>query len=417
MAVSHEDWDYTIRKWGEWEESVANMRTFKISNAYNAKNAWGKYNRFTGYLREWVEERINGDQHRSFYKQENALCQEDVEIQNAKMTGNWWKKAMKLADGKKVDGLPSLGDMSPENKEKVYTLFLPAYRALKESYAKRTWRDWFTNHSQYTAERDSIKALEGIMRSLTGDSVARFRDRYQEHCTEFVTSDYVAARNLRSQTLMRAELTNNIEEANRAMNAPEYQKDVADMFVNVVSEISQKNHQPVNMGMLKMQIAGDTVDKLKACMKEINEGYRGCHLDDECTNEQARQIAVENIRSLFREALSAVAPLQLPMKDKIAVAQKITDHMMKSSATILKNSENMSDLDGTYLLKNDAQGLTDSLASSGFDKDEISDGIYYLTRERQPISIEMNDGANAKLSEPIVNDDNVLQLNHSQLSQ
>jgi hypothetical protein len=78
-----------------------------------------------------------------------------------------------------------LKEMGDAKKKDVYTSLMPVYTAIKENFDKRfKLFSWIFDHARYTAERDSIKALSGLMQALTGDSkneidrnYAMFRDK------------------------------------------------------------------------------------------------------------------------------------------------------------------------------------------------------------------------------------------------
>ena len=138
-----------------WETRVDVMGYFEMPENYKANTETGKYARFTGFLKEWMIE---------------ALTSKDsnLSISGDNFPENWWDVAMKIGSGKKIENtLPSLGDIvDDDDKAVVLDTLLPAYRALTEKFEKRSVFQWLFNHSQYTAERDSINALKGVMTSL-----------------------------------------------------------------------------------------------------------------------------------------------------------------------------------------------------------------------------------------------------------
>ena len=156
-----------------WETRVDVMGYFEMPENYKANTETGKYARFTGFLKEWMIE---------------ALTSKDS---NLPLTGrsfpeNWWNVAMKIGSGKNVENtLPSLGEIvDDDDKAVVLDTLLPAYRALTEKFEKRSVFQWLFNHSQYTAERDSINALKGVMTSLlncTPDDINASLATYKEN--------------------------------------------------------------------------------------------------------------------------------------------------------------------------------------------------------------------------------------------
>mgnify|MGYP006923249379 CR=1 FL=1 len=63
----------------------------------------------------------------------------------------------------------------------VYDTFMPAYRALSESFARRSIFQWIFNHAQYTAERDAIRGLRGLMMCLTAKTSEELRLEYNSY--------------------------------------------------------------------------------------------------------------------------------------------------------------------------------------------------------------------------------------------
>jgi hypothetical protein len=59
---------------------------------------------------------------------------------------------------------------------------------LKDSFEKRWWFEWLFNHKQYVTERDSIKALKGVMMALTGDDAEVIDRELEEHRDSVPTS-------------------------------------------------------------------------------------------------------------------------------------------------------------------------------------------------------------------------------------
>ena len=167
-----------LYRWLLWANRVDNMSGFEIPKGYEAPNSTNEYDRFVGFFKDWTFTRII-----STYKEKDLTGPEFTRIATEDIFADialdkrvddrerFWKDAISSRGNKRIKAsLPSMKQKSDSHKESVYNLFLPAYRALKDSFDRRSIWQWFTNHSQYTAERDSIRALEGVMRSLTGDS-------------------------------------------------------------------------------------------------------------------------------------------------------------------------------------------------------------------------------------------------------
>jgi hypothetical protein len=132
------------------------------------------------------------------------LDEDRKHISSAKeLEGNWWKRAIKA--GKRSTepslayDLPCFGEYSKDADQKsIISSFMPAYRAIKESYDKRSWFQWITNHSQYTAERDSLRALKGMMMALLEVDSEGLNEKYNAYCKSVkdsgLTSEEIAAK-------------------------------------------------------------------------------------------------------------------------------------------------------------------------------------------------------------------------------
>ena len=192
-----------INRWFEWENRLSVMSEFPMHDRYKASKSNNEYDRFVGFVKEWAFERMKTAEKIpnpnnvgeiigfNFSAENNVLVTNKDEeafamlsfkrIDNQRVLrtldervddpDKFWKAAMASSGNKKIK--ESMPKIDGEYNKPVYALFMPAYRALKDRFEQRSIWQWFTNHDQYTAERDSIKALEGIMRSLTGDSLEK----------------------------------------------------------------------------------------------------------------------------------------------------------------------------------------------------------------------------------------------------
>ena len=112
-----------------------------------------------------------------------------------KLPENWWKLAMRTGKTGVIDeDMPGEGDgvfdpLEDDRRAALYDMLMPAYRAFRENFQARPWYHWFTQHDRYTAERDTMHAIRGIMMTLTGFDRATFDsdyNQYVEHVTEQV---------------------------------------------------------------------------------------------------------------------------------------------------------------------------------------------------------------------------------------
>ena len=180
-----------------WKLMVAEMDFCELN--LQDQNVGKTYDRFTEHVQNSINEAING----------KAVYLDNLhEGSHDPLPENWWDVAIGIYDGKKV--LPILAQEDAENsslyiideedekeneakspaeilydsvgctKDAVYDSLLPVYTAIKESYDSRfKLFSWIFDHARYTAERDSMKALSGLIQALTGDSKKEVDRRYK----------------------------------------------------------------------------------------------------------------------------------------------------------------------------------------------------------------------------------------------
>ena len=187
-----------------WQLTVEGKDVMEIPDAgYEASGKSGKYDRFTTFVREFVERTVNGqDIGISFFKSDKRF----PAISEGSTHKNWWKQAMDLGSGKLYASLklPTIENPKKEEVTAVMNAFLPAYRAIKENFDRRPFWHWFTQHDQYTAERDSLKALKGIMMSLAKTHSGAIDGYLEKYCDELTGS----GRNLDNRKELLAAMRN-----------------------------------------------------------------------------------------------------------------------------------------------------------------------------------------------------------------
>ena len=177
-----------------WKIFAAEMYFFDFDK--NGPKTEKTYTYFTNFVKSHVEKAINGK------SQYIANIDEDV---NHELPSNWWEVAIGIHDGKKiipnvvdddssvdsaleeVEETPAeiLRNIARASKEDTYNALLPVYTALRENYDSRfKLFGWIFDHARYTAERDSMKALSGMIQALTGDSKEELDRRYREFKAE-----------------------------------------------------------------------------------------------------------------------------------------------------------------------------------------------------------------------------------------
>ena len=179
MALTNEQ-----KKLLYWQVATEGMDLLEIpKKGYKAGNEKDLYDRFTTFVRELVEKSLNGQKTGvDYFDTADGL----PGFNEGSIDGNWWEQAKRLGDGKPPENntIPAINNPKEEEVTAVMNTLLPLYRATKESYDRRPFWQWITNHSQYTAERDTAKALRGLMMSLTGSTAEEIDARLDTYSKE-----------------------------------------------------------------------------------------------------------------------------------------------------------------------------------------------------------------------------------------
>ena len=188
------------KKLGFWQVAVAGKDALNIPQGYESARKKGTYDRFTGFVSEFINRCLRYGVNLNIPELEES--RKDISSAN-ELEGNWWKRAIKAGkrstEPSPSDDLPCFGVYSKDaDQESIISSFMPAYRAIKESYDKRSWFQWITNHSQYTAERDSLRALKGMMMALLEVDSEGLDEKYNAYCKSVkdsgLTSEEIAAK-------------------------------------------------------------------------------------------------------------------------------------------------------------------------------------------------------------------------------
>ena len=171
------------QRYNLWKNRITNINNLEIPDSFAAdmsdKEKVGTYNRFNGYVKQWMLGILCGDE----TKRNDIHSSEfsDFNIYADTLPDNWYKRAISAANSKSKKGLPVLGTPDSKTSHNLYTKVMPAYRALKESFDKRPFWHWITRHAEYTAERDALNAIKGFTRAATGIDPKTFDNMYIDY--------------------------------------------------------------------------------------------------------------------------------------------------------------------------------------------------------------------------------------------
>ena len=234
--------DYQSRQFMAWKNKVIKPDIFMIDDDYKTHLEPDTYKRMTGFINEYFGK----------------------ELSDRGIPTDWWDSALKVRAGKQPENNPIALVESEYDKEKIMRELMPAYRALKESYSKRWFFEIIFNNKAYTAERDAIKAMEGLMMATTGMNLKEIDAELKAHQKGIVET---------------AEEKKSIIESNK--NLRRYLKN-PDKFIREQAKAIEKH----NAGMRKMGFSPESYaelpdlspyeryanycDKLKGNQKSIN---------------------------------------------------------------------------------------------------------------------------------------------------
>ena len=364
-----------------WESRVANMNGFAIPERYELSGAKGKYARFTGFIEAWITEAF---QHADDVISDDASLMQfgRLELDMSKIKDDWFKHAQNVAIGKETEAnLPTTKENATDaDKKIIYDTFLPAYRAIKERFEKRSFWQFIFNHAQYVAERDSLRAIEGVVTTLTGEGKAGLEAAYAQYKIELPTSNTIEA-------LAHESVRADVEKV-EAARAEEVAKEIAHQ--NAIEEEKQKEKEEImakNASDLtcedqaKVLFDDDgfkkstedsllsAVDKSKFMAKKtiikpmlyapltfeamkFNQKYDN-YVADESSKEELENMVAEQAKAMYKVAFTKLMAFKLDLKDRIVAAQKITDTILNSATPVAFNQKDFGKYGKNFALKDD----------------------------------------------------------------
>ena len=364
-----------------WESRVANMNGFAIPERYELSGAKGKYARFTGFVEMWITEAF---QHADDVISDDASLMQfgRLELDMSKIKDDWFKHAQNVAIGKETEAnLPTTKENATDaDKKIIYDTFLPAYRAIKERFEKRSFWQFIFNHAQYVAERDSLRAIEGVVTTLTGEGKAGLEAAYAQYKIELPTSNTIEA-------LAHESVRADVEKV-EAARAEEVAKEIAHQ--NAIEEEKQKEKEEImakNASDLtcedqaKVLFDDDgfkkstedsllsAVDKSKFMAKKtiikpmlyapltfeamkFNQKYDN-YVADESSKEELENMVAEQAKAMYKVAFTKLMAFKLDLKDRIVAAQKITDTILNSATPVAFNQKDFGKYGKNFALKDD----------------------------------------------------------------
>ena len=224
--------DEMVREVSEWKNFISSVDNIPFNPNHTYKDENNVYERLTEYVKDWAESvfgyytTADGELRNLPDEEESKEAKDWFENVKGKLTplaSDWYQSAL---NGQKIGyrPLPTLkvdNKMTEEDKKRAYddirievqSTFFPAYRALRDSFSKRSWIQWIFNHRRYVAEREALKVMTNLITSMTGYTQEELDAEYIRH----------------QQDITEEEIANfTIEASNREvhMNEPEESKEL-----------------------------------------------------------------------------------------------------------------------------------------------------------------------------------------------
>ena len=336
-------------RFNDWKGYINDMSGFRIHDGlarliYKEElESKSKYTRFMAFTREWIDAVLGGN-YGSVPEHLRKSEYEYLDVTGYVLEGDWIKDIMKVKNGEEIGDSFKFSKMhNPGDEECVYDVFMPAYRALKESFDKRSIFQWFTNHAQYTAERDAIKALEGTMMALTRTSKAGIKEAYNEYCRQLPNYD---AETLREKTLefeaqpktvipVRDRLQFKLRDVTSKMN---FERTLKNNLLDWVKGVSDTPNRLTN------KIIEDLGRSMPFKCGEIDKASA-------MGPKREADVVKDTVGSIFVETCVELRK-HVGAKEAFIKAQKITDIILKSYMPSFFKDGKYADLADNYILGN-----------------------------------------------------------------
>ena len=436
-----------IQEIRDWNGMLSNVQNIPLNSNYNYKNENDLYERLTAHIKGFVEGvfgvyvNANGELRNIPDGQQSEVSKDFMKVVGKNVTPleNGWFEAA-LSGGKightlpkikeiKVDALqdshkdakvdPQTADnnqkKAEQKKKRVYNdvryeinnAFFPAYRALKDSFSKRWWFEWIFNHKQYVAERDALKIMENLITSIGGYTKSELKAEYKVQKSTIAEKEIYPERF--KKKVKEKPVEKQVEEPKQApKKEPEpttmlekFKKldgDEAGFFQSFMKDLSKAMHGVgINMSALIKSVPRHIYLPLSEHAKSFCKTY-----DDDpnrLTNPEqfkesmlnsAQKTAMEMFISAFKTLGSVDTMTQQPvfgemsLKNRIMVAQNVTDHMHSELSPEGFDSEDHADAArGSITLDNQNQvrSIVKSEAPSKYTDEVIDAALNDATKD------------------------------------
>ena len=430
LLTSKED---HIERFNIWAQRVRDINGVEWPDSFEKKyDNNNKYTRFTGYVKEWMHGILSSDSGKLAYIHKSERL-DDVYLGGG-LGEDWWKLAMKRSSGKNIEnGLPGAKFYEETKRSEIYDKFMPAYKAIKESYDKRPWYEWIFNHAQYTAERDALKAIKGMVMELTMDEPRAFESAYNEYTATVSLNEEIE----QNENVEQSEI---FEESKISIGA-DVEKDLEKNLVNrpaklFADQLSEKLNDKTKD--ISTTISNEMSGILKDCVDHERDGITEAlrkgqfqqiaqdlnqKVDMQTDKAEKHRIMVEGTRELFKKVYKSVADHSWQEADnQMVLAQKITDLYLRVYSPAGFDKAEFGKYASNYTLSHDDEianfeclhELNPNIIDEEYFEENLENARNELGINKETIHIE-NESSNTEIQKPFISDENS-ELNASRSS-
>ena len=263
-----------------WKYKIEGMDFLDYPDGYNISREKDVPSRFIDFVSGFAVRLLSGEKTGLDYMSADEANFAGINYASEALPDGWWDIAKRVGEGKTTERtIPRLSLVTEEDKHIVYDAFLPAYRAMKESL---TIFKWIFDHDKYVAARESMKALSGLMQSLTGDTSAELNKAYKDYAREVKLGAFAGfkirshASSMRKQfkqeqRALEEELKNQDELTRHIIEAAEEPTELDDDYLYEEDDISRTSISVLEEDESKPRAKlSDEVDEMKGLTKSKN---------------------------------------------------------------------------------------------------------------------------------------------------
>ncbi len=380
MAKNREQIMQEIRNWKGY---ISNVKSIPLDPKHTYTDENDIYERLHTYIKGYVENifglhtdvkgvLINlselSDDQQEWRKATEGMSALDSDWYNIALKGNknGFLPELENVDEINPGKLDGLKEKQKNIRYEVEERFLPAYRALRDSFSKRWWFEWIFNHKQYVAERDAVKVMGNLIMSMSGFTKEELDGAYKNN-TKIITQENLYPTKPIKET--KQEIVVDEKKLNALERFKKRDEDEKVFFPQVVNELykGMQGEGIINLDAARKSIPTHVYLPLVKfaegiCKFEVEYGS-GRDSDPEAFKKAMEENVSNASMYMFEEAFKAfglVDPItnrpvfgEMSLKDRIVSAQNATDVMLKNLTPVGFDKKNFGYLaKGSYILDN-----------------------------------------------------------------